>query len=240
MAHRRCSVVPRSFSANAAPAMARLGAATASAARALNPPPADLTVARDLAHVTPLEFYQRVTIGVAGTAMPAFETRLPPADRWAVALYASTLRQGAPAGDVPAALRVVPDRCRDDGLGRARRARSGCDRVASRRGARVSASPGRAACECRGVHLRARQDHPSPRARLCRAARRGRQHGVRRVHGIREGRDRRACEERGRSPPGSRPNLRTCGPGLPVARPGPNWWESSGISSHRWNRRSGR
>ena len=40
--------------------------------------------------------------------MPAFETRLPPADRWAVALYASTLRQVAPAGDVPAALRAFP------------------------------------------------------------------------------------------------------------------------------------
>jgi len=77
-------------------------------ARALNPPPADLTLERDLAHVTPLEFYQRVTIGVAGTAMPAFETRLPPADRWAVALYASTLRQVPPAGDVPAALRAFP------------------------------------------------------------------------------------------------------------------------------------
>jgi high-affinity iron transporter len=77
-------------------------------ARALNPPPADLTVASELAHVTPLEFYQRVTIGVAGTAMPAFETRLPPADRWAVALYASTLRQGTPAGEIPAALRAFP------------------------------------------------------------------------------------------------------------------------------------
>lgn len=77
-------------------------------ARALNPPPADLTIARALAGVTPLEFYQRVTIGVAGTAMPAFETRLSPADRWSVALYASTLRQAVPAGDVPAGLRAFP------------------------------------------------------------------------------------------------------------------------------------
>ncbi|MGH7523958.1 MAG: c-type cytochrome, partial [Gemmatimonadales bacterium] len=78
------------------------------AARSLTPPPADLTAATQLAHVSPLEFYQRVTIGVAGTAMPAFETRLSPADRWAVALYASTLRQTAPAGDVPLALRSFP------------------------------------------------------------------------------------------------------------------------------------
>jgi high-affinity iron transporter len=83
-----------------------LGRGDGVGARALNPPPADLTDARSMARVTPLEFYQRVTIGVAGTAMPAFETRLPPADRWAVALYASTLRQTVPAGDVPGALRA--------------------------------------------------------------------------------------------------------------------------------------
>jgi high-affinity iron transporter len=58
--------------------------------------------------VSPLDFYQRVTIGVAGTAMPAFETRLSPADRWAVALYAATLRQAAPSGDVPLAFRSFP------------------------------------------------------------------------------------------------------------------------------------
>lgn len=85
-----------------------LGHGDGVAARALNPPPADLTVASKLVGVTPLEFYQRVTIGVAGTAMPAFETRLPTADRWAVALYTSTLRQVAPAGDVPVALRSFP------------------------------------------------------------------------------------------------------------------------------------
>jgi high-affinity iron transporter len=85
-----------------------LGRGDGVAARELNPPPADLTVASNLAGVTPLEFYQRVTIGVAGTAMPAFETRLPAADRWAVALYTSTLRQAAPAGDVPVALRAFP------------------------------------------------------------------------------------------------------------------------------------
>ena len=84
------------------------GRGDGAAARSLTPPPADLTVASQLALVSPLDFYQRVTIGVAGTAMPAFETRLTPADRWAVALYASTLRQAAPSGDVPLALRSFP------------------------------------------------------------------------------------------------------------------------------------
>lgn len=78
------------------------------AGRALTPAPANLTDMTGLADATPLSFYMRITIGVAGTAMPAFETRLPAADRWALALYASTLRQAHPAGDVPANLRAFP------------------------------------------------------------------------------------------------------------------------------------
>jgi high-affinity iron transporter len=71
---------------------------------ALDPPPTDLTDHLLLADVTPLAFYQRITIGVAGTAMPAFESRIPAADRWALALYSSTLRQASPAGEVPVEL----------------------------------------------------------------------------------------------------------------------------------------
>ena len=40
--------------------------------------------------------------------MPGVEEQLPLADRWAVALYASTLRLPRPAGDVPASLRAFP------------------------------------------------------------------------------------------------------------------------------------
>ena len=71
----------------------------------LSPSPADLTDHTALADATPLAFYQRITIGVAGTAMPAYETRLSAEDRWALAAYASTLRHGAPAGAVPPSLR---------------------------------------------------------------------------------------------------------------------------------------
>lgn len=78
------------------------------AGRALDPPPSNLTDHVTLADVTPLAFYQRITIGVAGTAMPAYETRLPAEDRWALALYATTLRQATPSGEVPAALRSFP------------------------------------------------------------------------------------------------------------------------------------
>ncbi len=70
----------------------------------LTPTPADLTDFRKLATATPLDFYRRVTIGVAGTAMPAYESRLTPEERWAVANYASTLRLPAGRGEVPASL----------------------------------------------------------------------------------------------------------------------------------------
>ncbi|HSB53039.1 MAG TPA: FTR1 family protein [Gemmatimonadales bacterium] len=70
----------------------------------LTPTPADLTDFRKLSATTPLDFYRRVTIGVAGTAMPAYESRLTPEERWAVASYSSTLRLPAARGEVPASL----------------------------------------------------------------------------------------------------------------------------------------
>jgi high-affinity iron transporter len=72
----------------------------------LTPPPSALVDGARLVDVSPLDFYRRVTIGVAGTAMPAFETRLSAADRWAAAAYATLLRYPAPAGQVPAGLRA--------------------------------------------------------------------------------------------------------------------------------------
>ncbi len=82
----------------------KAGAGDGGAGKALTPPPSNLTDHVALADATPLAFYQRITIGVAGTAMPAYESRLDPADRWALALYATTLRQTPPAGTVPVAL----------------------------------------------------------------------------------------------------------------------------------------
>jgi high-affinity iron transporter len=72
----------------------------------LDPRPADLTDAAALADQSPLDYYRRITIGVVGTAMPGFELRLPPQDRWAVALYASLLRLPPPSGDIPSDLRA--------------------------------------------------------------------------------------------------------------------------------------
>lgn len=77
-------------------------------AAGLDPAPANLADAVALRDASPLDFYRRVTVGVAGTAMPAYEQALSSDDRWAVALYSSTLRLPAAAGPVPAALSAFP------------------------------------------------------------------------------------------------------------------------------------
>jgi len=53
-----------------------------------------------------LEIYQRVAIGVPGTAMPEFADEIPEADRWAVAAYVAALQYGgSPSGATFASMR---------------------------------------------------------------------------------------------------------------------------------------
>ncbi len=84
-----------------------LGAGDGRDAKTLDPPPTALADHGLLSGASPLDFYRQVTVGIAGTAMPGFETMLTTDDRWAVALYASTLRLPAPAGSVAPALAAV-------------------------------------------------------------------------------------------------------------------------------------
>jgi len=81
-----------------------LGAGDGPQAAEYDPPPADLSDFLRLSNQSPLDFYRRVTIGVAGTAMPSFEEVLSEEDRWAVSLYSSRLRLPAAEGEVPAHL----------------------------------------------------------------------------------------------------------------------------------------
>jgi len=83
------------------------GAGDGELAAQLEPKPPDLSDWTNLKDQSPLDYYRRISIGTVGTAMPPFESRLPAEDRWAVALYASTLRlpAHAAAGDVPDSLR---------------------------------------------------------------------------------------------------------------------------------------
>ncbi len=82
-----------------------LGRGDGPMAAGLDPKPANLTDAAGLRTISPLDFYHRISIGVVGTAMPAFETRLSADDRWAAAAYATLLRLPAPSGAVPGSLR---------------------------------------------------------------------------------------------------------------------------------------
>jgi len=77
------------------------------AARGLEPPPARLAQGR--ASSSPLEYYRKISVGVAGTAMPGFAGELEPQDRWAVALYAYGLRYSQAGRERGA--RLLRDRC---------------------------------------------------------------------------------------------------------------------------------
>jgi high-affinity iron transporter len=61
------------------------------------PPPADLADPKTMSRLSLVDIYRKVTIGVAGTAMPQFEETLPDSDRWAVAAYTATLQYGGSA-----------------------------------------------------------------------------------------------------------------------------------------------
>jgi high-affinity iron transporter len=64
------------------------------AAHLEGPAPASLADPQLMSTVSPVDVYRKVTIGVAGTAMPQFEETLSAEDRWAVAIYIATLRAG--------------------------------------------------------------------------------------------------------------------------------------------------
>jgi high-affinity iron transporter len=68
------------------------GAGDGPSASALDPRPSDFTDRAALAATSPLDFFRKVTVGVAGTAMAGFEAALSVEDRWAVSLYVAGLR----------------------------------------------------------------------------------------------------------------------------------------------------
>ncbi|MEZ4458040.1 MAG: FTR1 family protein, partial [Gemmatimonadales bacterium] len=74
------------------------------AAVGMAPAPSTLADQAFFHQATPLDFYRRITIGVAGTSMAAYETTLSSEQRWAVALYASTLRLPVARGSARADL----------------------------------------------------------------------------------------------------------------------------------------
>ena len=57
-----------------------------------DPPPGNLADAAALGAATPVEWFRKVNVGVAGTDMPEFGEALSAEERWSVVLYASSLR----------------------------------------------------------------------------------------------------------------------------------------------------
>jgi len=83
-------------------------------ARSLSgPPPASLASPVETGSRSFVDIYRKITIGVAGTAMPEFEQTLPEDDRWAVAAHVLTLQYG---GSPDAALFAVVRRQLDSAV----------------------------------------------------------------------------------------------------------------------------
>jgi high-affinity iron transporter len=89
------------YQANCASCHGASGRGDGPVAPALSPRPADLADAAALVASSPLDFYRRITVGTAGTSMVPFEHSLSSEDRWAVALYTSTLRLPRPSARRP-------------------------------------------------------------------------------------------------------------------------------------------
>jgi high-affinity iron transporter len=89
------------YRSNCAGCHGDLGRGDGPLAGGLEPKPANLADAKVLRDQSPLDYYRRISIGVVGTAMPAFEARLAAEDRWAAAVYATLLRLPQPSGQVP-------------------------------------------------------------------------------------------------------------------------------------------
>jgi high-affinity iron transporter len=136
------------YRASCAGCHGNLGRGDGPLAPGLDPAPANLADWGALSDQSPLDYYRRINIGVVGTAMPAFEDRLPARERWAVALYATTLRLPPASGQVPAPLEdftrtgKMSDAELLDSLGAPRHgSRDGLARLAAIRGHQSASSP---------------------------------------------------------------------------------------------------
>lgn len=81
------------FQENCAPCHGQRGAGDGPAADTLRPRPRDFTAPERMNVCTPWQFYQAITFGVEGTAMPSFAEAFTPRLRWNLAFYLMTLRQ---------------------------------------------------------------------------------------------------------------------------------------------------
>jgi FTR1 family protein len=75
-----------------------MGKGDGTLAPTLNPRPPAIGTADVMSAITPAMTFRKISVGVSGTAMPAFETSLTPEQRWSIVMYLGTLQH--PAGEV--------------------------------------------------------------------------------------------------------------------------------------------
>lgn len=80
------------YEANCASCHGTLGKGDGPLASTMNPPPPAIGTAEVMADVTPAMAFRKVSVGVSGTAMPAFESSLTAEQRWNIVMYLVTLR----------------------------------------------------------------------------------------------------------------------------------------------------
>jgi high-affinity iron transporter len=80
------------YSANCSSCHGDKGMGDGPAGRGLSPVPAPIGSAAFMRTVAPAMVYQKVSVGVRGTAMPAFADKLTPTERWNVVAYLTELR----------------------------------------------------------------------------------------------------------------------------------------------------
>jgi high-affinity iron transporter len=82
----------RLYQSNCASCHGPHGLGDGAAAATLNPKPPAIGAASAMAGVAPAMMFRKVSVGVAGTAMPAFASKLTADDRWNIVMYLGSLR----------------------------------------------------------------------------------------------------------------------------------------------------
>jgi high-affinity iron transporter len=82
----------RLYRANCTSCHGEKGLGDGPAAAALDPKPPAIGTGAIMGEVTPAMAFRKISVGVTGTAMPAFSSALSPDDRWNIVMYLGSLR----------------------------------------------------------------------------------------------------------------------------------------------------
>jgi mono/diheme cytochrome c family protein len=85
----------RLYAANCASCHGDQGLGDGPAAAAIDPKPPAIGTSAVMSEVTPAMAFRKISVGVTGTAMPAFSPKLSPDDRWNIVMYLGSLRHTA-------------------------------------------------------------------------------------------------------------------------------------------------